>query len=222
MRRTIKILLSIPKTIYFNFRYLPIRRALKLPIWLAPNVRVKNMYKGGIDGDLNKIGMIHIGYHEADAVDVYSAHTILDVHKGCKLVFDGDAHIGHGALLCVKEEGSLKLGKHFAISGTTKIVCSKNIEIGNDVQFSWDTLVMDSDAHHIIGTNGVPMENTSPIKIGNHVWIAANCMILKGAVISDNCVVGACSLVTKGKFSENQIIVGSPAKCIKSIDGWVL
>ena len=82
--------------------------------------------------------------------------------------------------------------------------------------------VMDSDAHHIIGTNSVPMENTSPIKIGNHVWIAANCMILKGAVISDNCVVGACSLVTKGKFSENQIIVGSPAKCIKSIDGWVL
>ena len=31
-------------------------------------------------GDLNKMGMIHIGYHEADAVDVYSAHTILDVH----------------------------------------------------------------------------------------------------------------------------------------------
>lgn len=55
MRRTIKILLSIPKTIYFNFRYLPIRQALKLPIWLAPNVRVKNMYKGGIDGDLNII-----------------------------------------------------------------------------------------------------------------------------------------------------------------------
>lgn len=164
MRRAIKILLSIPKTIYFNFRYLPIRQALKLPIWLAHNVRVKSMYKGGIDGDLNKMGMIHIGYHEADAVDVYSAHTILDVHKGCKLVFDGDAHIGHGALLCVKEEGSLKLGKHFAISGTTKIVCSKNIAIGNDVQFSWDTLVMDSDAHHIIGTNGVPMENTSPIK----------------------------------------------------------
>ena len=30
------------------------------------------------------------------------------------------------------------------------------------------------------------------------------------------------SSITKGKFSENQIIVGSPAKCIKSIDGWVL
>lgn len=81
---------------------------------------------------------------------------------------------------------------------------------------------MDSDAHHIIGTNGDQMENTSPIKIGNHVWIAANCTILKGVVISDNCVVGAGSLVTKGIFPENQIIAGRPAKSIKKIKDWVL
>lgn len=85
MRRTIKILLSIPKTIYFNFRYLPIRRALKLPIWLAPNVRVKNMYKGGIDGDLNKMGMIHIGYHEADGgfFEIGKAFCHLWYNKDC-------------------------------------------------------------------------------------------------------------------------------------------
>lgn len=37
----INIVLSIPKTIYFNFRYLPFKQAIKLPIWLTYNTFVK-------------------------------------------------------------------------------------------------------------------------------------------------------------------------------------
>ena len=222
MSRLIKILLSIPRTILFNMRYLPINQAIKLPVWIASNVRVKRMHRGAIKGDLKRIGQIRIGYHEADAVDTYSAHTILDIHKGGVFQIKNDAHIGHGAHICIKSGAILSVGRHFAISGTTAIICSQKIFIGDEVQFSWDSLVMDSDAHKIIDCDGELKENTKPITIGSHVWIAAKCTILKGSTVPDNCVVGVNSLVNT-RFSNTEcIIAGAPAREIGKIGRWEL
>lgn len=56
--------------------------------------------------------------------------------------------------------------------------------------------------------------STQKIIIGKDVWIAANCTILKGSVISDRVVIGAKSLV-KGFCEKASIYVGIPAKKIK-------
>ena len=37
----VQVLISIPNTIYFNFRYLPIKQAVRLPIWMAYNVKIE-------------------------------------------------------------------------------------------------------------------------------------------------------------------------------------
>ena len=215
-------LLTLPRTIWFNFRYLPFNQAIYLPIWVANNVRVRALYRGGIklSGKLS-IGLIRIGYHCADAVDIYSAHTVIDIRRGGYLVFNQDAHIGRGALICVKG-GSLILGKNFAISGTTSIVCSHNIVIGDDVQFSWNTLVMDSDAHVIWDKNNNEYPNYASITIGHKVWIAANCTLLKGTNIPNNCVVASNSLLNKKYLNSDSIIGGMPARELKEIGGWRL
>lgn len=218
-----KRLLSTPRSIWFNFKYLPFKEAIHLPIWIANNVRIRNLYKGGIKLQGNIVlGTIRIGYHCADAVDTYSVHTIIDIQKQGLLVFEGDAHIGHGAIICVKQQGTLTVGKNFAISGTTRLVCTQNISIGDNVQFSWDTLVMDSDAHKIWDKNNVEFKNNEPITIGNNVWIAANCTLLKGTVIQDNCVIASNSLLNKSYPCSNRIIGGMPARELKEIGGWKL
>lgn len=51
------------------------------------------------------------------------------------------------------------------------------------------------------------------IKIGNNVFIGDNCTILPNTIIGDNCIVGAGSIV-RGKFAENQVIIGNPAKVV--------
>lgn len=221
MNRSLKIILSVPRTVWFNFRYLPFKDACKLPIWIANNVCIKSMWRGGIKLNNVSTGIIRIGYHEADAVDIFSTKTIIDIRKGGYVKFKADAHIGHGALLCVKQNGVLSLGDNFAISGTTRIVCTDNITIGNDVQFSWDSLIMDSDAHHIIMEDGTEAVNTKRITIGNTVWIASNCTILKGTSIGDNCVVASNSLLNKS-YEASSIIGGIPAKTLKHIKGWYL
>lgn len=216
MGRIFKILYSFPRTLFFNFRYLPIRQAIKLPIWLASNVRVRHLAQGSIilKGEVSPC-LIRIGFHEADGVDTYSAHTILDIEAGGKLIFNGDAHIGQGAIFKIYATGVITFGDNFAISGTTSIIASKSITFGDDVQLSWNSLIMDSDAHKIFDSSGNWINQSKEINIGNKVWIAANTTILKGVNIADNVIIAANSMVNKS-FAESGIIIGGqPARPIK-------
>jgi acetyltransferase-like isoleucine patch superfamily enzyme len=51
------------------------------------------------------------------------------------------------------------------------------------------------------------------IKIGNNVAIGANCTILPNTDIGNNCIIGAGS-VLRGKYPDNSVIIGNPAKVI--------
>ena len=55
--------------------------------------------------------------------------------------------------------------------------------------------------------------------VGNNVLIGMGAIVLNHAVIGDGCIVGAGALVTEGKsFEPNSLIVGSPARAIRTLD----
>lgn len=54
--------------------------------------------------------------------------------------------------------------------------------------------------------------------IGDGALIGIQAVILNGAKIGRNCLVGAGALVTEGKeFPDNSLIIGSPAKAIRTV-----
>ncbi len=57
----------------------------------------------------------------------------------------------------------------------------------------------------------------APIVLGKNVWVGSNATILQGVTIGDNAVVGAGAVVTQD-VPANVIVVGVPAKIMKSID----
>ena len=57
---------------------------------------------------------------------------------------------------------------------------------------------------------------TSPVVIGNDVWIGANAVILPGVTIGSHAVVAAGAVVTKD-VPGNCIVAGVPAKIIKRL-----
>lgn len=55
--------------------------------------------------------------------------------------------------------------------------------------------------------------------IGDNSLVGMGATILNGAKIGKNCLVGANALITEGKeFPDNSLIVGSPAKAIRTLD----
>lgn len=62
---------------------------------------------------------------------------------------------------------------------------------------------MDDDGHSI---NRKPTKGE--IRIGNHVWIAAEASILKNVIIGDNVVVGYGSLLSNQNVPSNTLVSG--------------
>lgn len=55
--------------------------------------------------------------------------------------------------------------------------------------------------------------------LGNNTLVGMGATILNGAVIGDNCLIGANALITEGKtFPDGSLIVGAPAKAIRTLD----
>lgn len=74
------------------------------------------------------------------------------------------------------------------------------------------------DTDHNFECNSIPMNKqgitTSPIIIGDDVWIGYGAVITKGVIVEDGAIIGANAVVTKNvpKFG---VVVGIPAKVIK-------
>jgi len=117
------------------------------------------------------------------------------------------------------EDAEIYIGNNVGISGAT-IYARKSIKIGDNTNIGGNTKILDNDFHplEIEARNADIKEKigTRPIVIGKNCFIGCNALILKGTELGDGCVVGAGAVVS-GKFEENTVIAGNPAKIIKRL-----
>lgn len=113
----------------------------------------------------------------------------------------------------------IKIGNNVGISGAT-IYARKSIEIGDNTLIGGNVKILDNDFHpiDIEARNADDKEKIGvrPIKIGKNCFIGCNSLILKGTELGDGCVVGAGAVVS-GKYEDNCVIAGNPAKVIKKL-----
>lgn len=94
------------------------------------------------------------------------------------------------------------------------------IKIGNDCMFSNKIIVRTSDSHPIYDIEtGKRINESKPVIINNHVWIAPDTKIMKGAIIGEGSIIGSNTMVSK-VIPENSLAVGMPAKIVKSNVSW--
>ena len=113
-----------------------------------------------------------------------------------------------GTEIVVRPFGTLTFDENFVNTGDATIYCNKNVSFGRDCLLGWDTIIMDTDHHHMVVGEKIK-ENSKPIEIGNHCWITSNVKILKGTKIPNNCVIGCGSVVTKQFSEENCLIINN-------------
>ena len=130
---------------------------------------------------------------------IYNSNLIIR-GNGCLFRFGKKSTIASAHLVCMGKDNSLIVGQECMISD--------NVNIWN------------SDSHPIIDKQSSDIINpSSPIIIGNHVWIGKNSSILKGSVINDGTVVGMNSLV-KGHLERESVYAGNPIKKIRTGIAW--
>lgn len=119
----------------------------------------------------------------------------------------------------------LILGENVNIGDNVSIRCANKIIIGNNVLMGSKVLIIDN-SHGKYSDKGqdspdvAPNQRslmTSPILIGNNVWIGEGAVIQQGVTIGNGSIIAANSIVTKD-VPANCMIAGIPAKIIKKYD----
>ena len=147
----------------------------------------------------------------------------------------------HGTGNCISIKDNCKLSglRIYMNSGKNRLVIGKNtivnaskdqrtlfnpceggeILIGDNCLFSNNIEIHTTDYHKIFinkRRENVPQN----IVIGSHCWIGLQCLILKGTILADNSIVGAKSLLNKKYNESNTVIVGNPARIVKTNITW--
>lgn len=211
--------LSLWRTVYFNFRTLPFRIAIKLPVFIYGKVRLF-MLNGKVVFENTTIrrGMVKIGKN-ADSFSLFDHSGFIQLgSKESKIVFEGPASVSVNSKVRVVA-GELRFGKYSYIGEGVRIVCNGNvIHIGEYARIAFETTIMNSGFHHVYNSNKNNIARTTrPIHIGEYCWIGNRSTLSAGAAIKDYTIVCAGSLVNRDFIQtegENQMLGGSPAKVI--------
>lgn len=117
------------------------------------------------------------------------------------------------------KDAEIVIGENVGISGAT-IYARKSIKIGDNTLVGGNVKILDNDFHpiDIEARNADDKEKIGvrSIKIGKNCFIGCNSLILKGTELGNGCVVGAGAVVS-GKYEDNCVIAGNPAKVVKRL-----
>jgi acetyltransferase-like isoleucine patch superfamily enzyme len=121
-----------------------------------------------------------------------------------------------------KGEVSLIMGENLNIGDYCHISSLERVEFGSNILIGSSVYISDHDhgTSKYEDLKQVPTDRiliSSPVVIGDNVWIGEKAIILKGVKIGRNSIIGAGSVVTKD-VPEYSIVVGVPAKVIKTIE----
>lgn len=105
----------------------------------------------------------------------------------------------------------LDVGQFCEFSNTTKII------LGGEHIYKGKLVNTFSSAMHIQANIAARTINKGMVKIGHNVVASTNSIILSGAVIGDNTLIGACAVIND-IYEGNVLLAGVPARKIKKID----
>ena len=129
--------------------------------------------------------------------------------NGCKVSYGSTLELLKGAIF---DTG------YFTMNSNSTLVAAHKICFGNDVMISRNVVIYDSDFHTIVDENGACVNKSKKVTVGDHVWLAANVTVLKGATIGAGSIVGANTIVHES-IPENSIVRTTSEKKIRENKG---
>jgi len=146
-------------------------------------------------------------------------HTRID--HGVTLVLPKNIYLGNNCYLasgCMftteSDQGDVHIGDNAVIAANVRIDYSGGVTIGKDLLISEGVKIYTHDHSPL----DFKITKSSPLTIGDHVWLGANSIILPAVEsIGSGSVIGAGSVVTKS-IPERVVVGGNPANVISVLE----
>lgn len=173
-----------------------------------------------IDGNNNKINIANNLIFESTLLSMCGYKNLFVIKPTKHKIRDAKLYISDSGRLYIDKNSQLKnRGLYIVVSNSYKK--RNKLVIGKNVFIAKDAIIRTSDGHTLVDpVTGLATNEPQDIIIGNNVWIASRCIILKGSYIPDNSMVAAGSLVNKKFKDTNIMLAGTPAKIIRKNIIW--
>jgi len=193
---------------------------LAKPFW-----RKREMAMGLLRGKLvtRDLGLSHSPIiHKG--VSIRRAHGIIEFGKFCEIHQRVIIGAGSGS---AHRPARVTIGDFTSIWFGTILSARNEIAIGSHSTISWNCTIIDNDMHEILDSIDQDTRDDKPrgtrddefVRIGDHVWVGASAIILKGVTIGANAVIAAGAVVTRD-VPPNTLVAGIPARPVRQIAGW--
>ena len=216
LNRRFEKIISIPKSLYFCLKSLPIKDAIRIPVLISWRTKLKSV-KGIVAFTTPpQFAMVRIGFGGAGTAE----HIPCSIENNGTLILGEHVNFGGGCQICtVNSQSILEVGMCTSFMGEDHVVAKKHISIGEDCLISWAVQVIDTDLHDIF-SEGVLINPDKEIFIGNHVWLCSNVSVLKGSIIPNNNIIASGALICGKIEKEFSVLTGSPL-VLRQVDFYI-
>jgi acetyltransferase-like isoleucine patch superfamily enzyme len=174
-------------------------------------------YPGAIAGRLRIVGLRLLGVRIGRRCWIRRIHVPRNPWD--IVISDGVALDDYVVLLTTGSRGNaprLVIDKGCYVNRFTMFDASESIEVGRNCLIGPFCYITDHDhgtkVRDLIATQPL---SSSPVRIGNNVWIGAGAIILKGVTIGNDAIVGAGAIVTRDVCS-GETVTGIAARSLRS------
>ncbi|WP_434980527.1 acyltransferase [Daejeonia sp. YH14] len=204
------------KTILLNFRFFPLKDALKFPIIIFGKCAFGNM-----DGKIVLDGQPDFG-----RIGIGQRYQMFKKEKGVaelqisgELILQGRAQFGLDFKLYIGKNAICTVGDMTSIGNDSTLICTKKITFGKFCRMGSETYISDSNFHNMKNTqSGEIFPKSFEITIGNYNFIGTRVTILGKTQTPDYATIASCSLANKDytAFGEKILLGGIPSRLIKN------
>lgn len=160
-----------------------------------------------------------------------------------KLVIKSSCYKIEKSVFQIYNSNEVLIGTDFSVATDLNLIAyglpHNKIVIGDDCMLSGFIWIRNSDNHimydmenfnELVSQNAgknnkenlvqAALNKPEDVIIGNHCWISHGAIILKGADVPDNSIIGTVAVVNKKYDKQNVVIAGVPGKIVKENVGW--
>jgi len=203
------------KTLYFNFKMLPFNQAKKLPFYFYGSVKFTSL-KGKVVIDA-PITRAMFGFGQQYEMTTRE-RGIAEISINGSLIVKGNVQFGKDYFFFIKDGAQCTLGHMSSMATSGKLICTKEISLGNWARLGSECQIIDTNFHQLIDIKTKEkFPISSAIHIGNYNFISNRVTILSKTCTSAFTTVASNSVCSKdySYLGENILIGGLPAELIR-------